>query len=216
MVSGCLKSIGWKEVRQSFFAQVGLKFNTKSFNNKIQNLKSRYKEFKKLRFGQTGFGWDEEKKMVVASPKTRENYFLANPKAKKFRTMGCPEYNNLKIIFGGTTPTGRFSASLARGIESPPREKGHVSNDPPFEEVQQPSPGIADSTNIDGDQIFTTTTKQNACRKRPSKFSDAIVEQNVSTDKRFEKLVDSINGMNQKPENHFSMSNVLSELNSIE
>nr|DAD48963.1 TPA_asm: hypothetical protein HUJ06_018900 [Nelumbo nucifera] len=131
--------------------------------------------------------------------------------------MGCLEYNSLEIIFGGTTPTGRFSASLAHGIESPPREDGHVSNDPHLEEVQQPSSGIADSTNyIDGDQISTTTTKQNARRKRPYEFSDAISEQNVSADKRFEKLVEAINGMNKKLENHVSMSNVLAELNSIE
>nr|DAD36014.1 TPA_asm: hypothetical protein HUJ06_006654 [Nelumbo nucifera] len=130
--------------------------------------------------------------------------------------MGCPEYNSLEIIFGGTTPTGRFSTSLARGIESPPREDGHVSNDPHLEEVQQPSPGIADSANIDGDQISITTTKKNAHRKRPSEFSDAIFEQNVSVDKRFEKLVEAINGMNKKSENHVSMSNVLAELNSFE
>nr|DAD39117.1 TPA_asm: hypothetical protein HUJ06_013440 [Nelumbo nucifera] len=130
--------------------------------------------------------------------------------------MDCPEYNSLENIFEGTTPSGRFSTSLERGIESAPWEDGHVSNDPPPKEVQQPSPGIADSTNIDGDQISTTTTKQNTHRKRPSEFSDAIAEQNVSADKRFEKLVDAINGMNKKPEKHFSMSNVLADLNSIE
>nr|DAD37985.1 TPA_asm: hypothetical protein HUJ06_008626 [Nelumbo nucifera] len=89
-------------------------------------------------------------------------------------------------------------------------------NDPHLEEVQQPSLGIVDSANIDGDQISTTTIKQNACRKKPSEFFVAISEQNVSVDKRFEKLVEAFKGLNKKPENHVSMSNVLAELNSIE
>nr|DAD23492.1 TPA_asm: hypothetical protein HUJ06_024955 [Nelumbo nucifera] len=61
----------------------------------------------------------------------------------------------------------------------------------------QPSLGIVDSPNIDVDHVSIATTKQNAHRKRPSEFFEAIVEQNILADKRFEKLVDAINGMNR-------------------
>ncbi|XP_019055292.1 PREDICTED: L10-interacting MYB domain-containing protein-like [Nelumbo nucifera] len=217
MVAGCLKTQAWKEVRVGFYRALGLKFNTKSFSNKIQDLKSRYKEFKKLRFGQTGFGWDEEKKIVVASPDTWKSYLMVNPKAKRFRTKGCPEYDRLDIIFGGTIAIGQFGTSLARGVQSPPRDEVQVSNnDQPVEESLNPmAHDIGDVNDSDDEWSSTATTRRDVRRKITIDFVDIINKLNEAANARIDKLVDAINGFNDKPDK-YSISTFLDEINTME
>nr|DAD18297.1 TPA_asm: hypothetical protein HUJ06_019760 [Nelumbo nucifera] len=131
-----------------------------------------------------------------------------------FRTMGCLEYNNLEVIFGGTTPTSRFSASLAQGIESPPRDEGNISTDPPVDETQQPSIGVDEPSNCDTDHILAISTKT-PLRKRPSEFCETIVDQATSVDKKFDRLVEAINGLRTRVESPTSMSCVLVDVNTI-
>ncbi|ERN16562.1 hypothetical protein AMTRI_Chr11g153530 [Amborella trichopoda] len=87
-----------------------IKFNRK-FNQTLhkQHLKHRYqylkREYKivKTLLDQTGFAWDERRKIVTAKTEAWDCYLSEHPEAKLYRTRGLPLMGELGIIFGNST-----------------------------------------------------------------------------------------------------------------
>lgn len=61
-----LNNKGYKEVIENFSARTGLVYTKRQFKNKWDRLRGEYNTWKKLN-AQTGLGWDEAKKTVVAT-----------------------------------------------------------------------------------------------------------------------------------------------------
>ncbi|KAF9618892.1 hypothetical protein IFM89_002887 [Coptis chinensis] len=99
--SGTFSKGEWLDMRKQYYNKFGLKHNLKSFKNKMHSLRDRCREYNKLLEG-SGLKWDPALKNVVAPHSWWDDYLKKNPKAKKFRNEGCPEYEKFALIFGET------------------------------------------------------------------------------------------------------------------
>ncbi|KAK8933224.1 hypothetical protein KSP39_PZI016002 [Platanthera zijinensis] len=58
---------GWKNLIASFKERTGKNYDRLQMKNKWDHLKREWKIWKELKHGETGLGWDQEKKTIAAS-----------------------------------------------------------------------------------------------------------------------------------------------------
>jgi hypothetical protein len=78
--------------------------------SKLSELKAKYKVFISLKEN-SGFGWDDVKKMPTAPEEIWAKYIEANPKAKIFRFKSLPYFLQLESLFEGKVAQGKFTLS---------------------------------------------------------------------------------------------------------
>lgn len=78
-------------------------------------LKAKYKMLKVLK-DKSGFGWDEERKMVMATDLVWETYIKAHSGAKWFKTHAFPLFYTMAELVDGTVATG--AAAFHAGPEN--------------------------------------------------------------------------------------------------
>ncbi|KAF5448067.1 hypothetical protein F2P56_033567, partial [Juglans regia] len=80
-------------------------FDGNQVRGKLTRLKGMQRLFTDL-LSQTGMGWDPDTKTVVASDECWENAIRVKSKWGRFRTFGCPKYEELCTIFGASVAYG--------------------------------------------------------------------------------------------------------------
>ncbi|XP_010245132.1 PREDICTED: L10-interacting MYB domain-containing protein-like [Nelumbo nucifera] len=108
----------WRQIREEFYIQTGRKYDLKQFKNKFNLLRARYRVFKKLLTLPPGFSWDPVLKTASAPDDVWDDYIKDNPDAKRFRRAGCPEYDQLEIIFGDATTSGNTASASTQDLPS--------------------------------------------------------------------------------------------------
>jgi len=68
--------------------------------------------------GLSGWGWDKDKGVPVASKEVIEAYFKANPAAEKFRDTPPAFLDLMQELFDGVLATGSYVKSIDEAIES--------------------------------------------------------------------------------------------------
>ncbi|WJX82892.1 hypothetical protein P8452_65598 [Trifolium repens] len=83
---------------------------------------------------QSGFGWDEERKMIkVESDEVWKDYVKSHPNAKDFRYAPIPLFDKLAHAFGKDRATGKESAPPADNVEEIDKEEEERNNDEDIE-----------------------------------------------------------------------------------
>ncbi|KAK7259947.1 hypothetical protein RIF29_25581 [Crotalaria pallida] len=83
-------------------------------NLTIENIKNRFKIWKKQyclvkeMLSKGGFGWDEERKMVVATDSEWNEYIKKHPDARYLRAKCIENYNELGLIVGNEQTSGNW------------------------------------------------------------------------------------------------------------
>lgn len=67
-VGKTLNKVGWAKIHQEFCRQGNVSYNIRQLKNHWEAMKSDYHIFKKLKFGESGLGWNEVTKTIEASP----------------------------------------------------------------------------------------------------------------------------------------------------
>ncbi|KAA8538094.1 hypothetical protein F0562_027702 [Nyssa sinensis] len=70
----------------------------------------------------SGFGWDNDKKCVVAEPLVWEEYIESHKGATMFKNKSLPHFEELLIIFGKDRATGRNVQTVADVVEELDKE----------------------------------------------------------------------------------------------
>lgn len=120
-VIGTFSKNEWEDIRRKYYNICAQKYLPKAYKNKMQSLKEKYKEHKKLIVENTGLGWNSVLGTVDADNAWWDDYIKRYPKSKwikKFRTEGCPEYDKLAIIFDDVVAVGKLHASHLDEFES--------------------------------------------------------------------------------------------------
>ncbi|KAK1352428.1 hypothetical protein POM88_053367 [Heracleum sosnowskyi] len=103
-----LNKEGWVAVYTEFVRQKNVPWTMRQFKNHWEAMKPDYQLFKKLKFGESGLGWNENTKTIEASliwwlQKTQEN-----PKYVKFRDKDLSLYMQYyDTLFGDIVATGQ-------------------------------------------------------------------------------------------------------------
>ncbi|XP_040987791.1 uncharacterized protein LOC121235511 [Juglans microcarpa x Juglans regia] len=93
-------------------------FDGNQVRGKLTRLKGMQRLFTDL-LSQTGMGWDPDTKTVVPSDECWENAIRIKAKWGRFRTFGCPKYEELCTIFGASVAYGTMQhASTQLPVDS--------------------------------------------------------------------------------------------------
>ncbi|KAL5708753.1 hypothetical protein ACHQM5_019515 [Ranunculus cassubicifolius] len=115
---------------------------------------------------QSGFGWDENRKMIVVLDDVWEGYVKSHPDAKSYRYKALTNYDDLVIIIGNANAKG---GGATTGSElSKAREEQNKSDS----DVEEITDGNGVEKN-DNKQQMAKSSQTSTTRKR-SKTGDAI------------------------------------------
>ncbi|KAG1864778.1 hypothetical protein DFJ58DRAFT_714945 [Suillus subalutaceus] len=107
-----------KALKDSHKSSGGAPKTAKSCSRRWGTLKANCLVVQKLR-ELSGFGWDEMRKIVIASDKVWDDYLEAHPEAKVWRSTPFPLYDDIIVLVDGCHATGE--GALHIGYEmSPP------------------------------------------------------------------------------------------------
>ncbi|KAK8951047.1 Protein FAR1-RELATED SEQUENCE 4 [Platanthera zijinensis] len=92
---------GWKNLIAGFKERTGKNYDRMQMKNKWDHLKKDWKLWKELKHGETGLGWDPEKRTIAASEEWWTEKVKVFPGVKKFRCGGiAPDLEEkLNIMF---------------------------------------------------------------------------------------------------------------------
>lgn len=65
-VGSSLSKEGWSVIEKEFTIQTNLSYTHTQFKNHWEKMKDEYKLFKKLKWGESGLGWNEATKTIEA------------------------------------------------------------------------------------------------------------------------------------------------------
>lgn len=96
---------------------ISMKFNVKCLpehiDNHLKTMETTWGVISKLRNKDSGFGWDDNLKMILASPTTYDAYIEANPTHDKYLNKKIESYDEMEIIFGEDVVGGNGAKSFA-------------------------------------------------------------------------------------------------------
>ncbi|XP_026396894.1 uncharacterized protein LOC113291589 [Papaver somniferum] len=131
----------WIEVKDEFNKKNGQNFTMDQIKNRYNLFRVRHNDMKKL-MSLSGFEWDsEDKKIIVDDEGVWDAYLGEYPDKKKYKTNGCPIYEELCTIFGGSTVTGSNAYASAQSVDddTPVKSSRQGSSVVGVEEVSESS-----------------------------------------------------------------------------
>eukprot|EP00268_Persea_americana_P003957 TRINITY_DN11224_c0_g4_i1.p1 TRINITY_DN11224_c0_g4~~TRINITY_DN11224_c0_g4_i1.p1 ORF type:complete len:294 (-),score=60.76 TRINITY_DN11224_c0_g4_i1:610-1491(-) len=105
-VKGGFTCEGWTLMTRSMRSQFGDTFTKDKLKNRFKTLKRTYRIMKGL-LDQSGFRWDNKRKMVTAERSIWNEYVAAHPEAEIYKNKSFPDWVSLAIIFGDSVADGR-------------------------------------------------------------------------------------------------------------
>ncbi|KAK0590713.1 hypothetical protein LWI29_030736 [Acer saccharum] len=87
----------------------------KTYNNyqsRLKWFKAQYQRYTELMRHSSGFGWDPITRRFTASEEVWEDYLKSHPKERHFCTEHYVDYDDLRVVIGNVTASGRNSIGL--------------------------------------------------------------------------------------------------------
>ncbi|XP_073138099.1 uncharacterized protein At2g29880-like [Henckelia pumila] len=88
------------------------------YQSRLKWFKQRYASYSKLMRHNSGFGWDPVTKKFTANDEVWDDYFKSHPRHEYYRTDTFEDYEELKIVVGNGTATGKHSNGSGDDNES--------------------------------------------------------------------------------------------------
>ncbi|KAG6496702.1 hypothetical protein ZIOFF_044572 [Zingiber officinale] len=125
-------------------AKLGCEKTFAQYQSRLKWFKQRYNNYCKLMRHSSGFGWDSMTKKFTASDEVWEDYFKSHPKHEHYRTDTFEDYEDLRLVVGNGTATGKYAIGLGDDIDArtfETEENGESSYQPLFsEDLASPLP----------------------------------------------------------------------------
>ncbi|KAF8400173.1 hypothetical protein HHK36_013469 [Tetracentron sinense] len=167
--SSNLKPKAWKKVVEAFVKNTGLNYDQRQLKNQWDLMKRQYLAWSKL-LQQTGIGYNAHTHIIQMEDERWVEYLKNNPDAKIFRSQTLEFAEDMEILFGGTTATGK--AAWTPGRNSFPDDMLRTSHDSVDLTVDSETSPIVPSTPVDVQQEIEDDTGleeqlNDVRRKRP-------------------------------------------------
>ncbi|KAK9092794.1 hypothetical protein Syun_027705 [Stephania yunnanensis] len=110
-------------------ATLGCEKNFLNYKSRWKWFKDRYQGYVELMHCNSGFGWDHVTKEFTASNEVWEEYFKSHPNQRHYQTDTFVDYDDLRIIVGNATASGKYSIGLGDDIDARTFEVEETSGD---------------------------------------------------------------------------------------
>nr|XP_023914167.1 uncharacterized protein LOC112025719 [Quercus suber] len=108
--SSTFKAGSFALVAKEITAQFGVECHPSYVDNRMRTLRTMWSTIEKLR-KKSGFGWDDNLKMITCDAKTYQEEVMAHRKHAEFLNKKIEMYDELALVVGKDTATGGFSKS---------------------------------------------------------------------------------------------------------
>ncbi|KAF8404226.1 hypothetical protein HHK36_009108 [Tetracentron sinense] len=85
--------------------KLGISLNKEQVRSQIKRLKKEYLAISTL-LDQSGFGWDDTKKMVTADDSVWDEYLKSHSDARPYRIKSIPDFHSLSLIIANDSANG--------------------------------------------------------------------------------------------------------------
>uniref|UniRef100_A0A2N9GSH5 DDE Tnp4 domain-containing protein n=1 Tax=Fagus sylvatica TaxID=28930 RepID=A0A2N9GSH5_FAGSY len=79
-------------------------------SNRLRTIRTTWKTIQTVR-NNSGFGWDDNLKMITCDPKTQDEYLMANPTHVQYLNKKIEFYDKMAIVVGKDVATGSYAYS---------------------------------------------------------------------------------------------------------
>ncbi|XP_075486520.1 uncharacterized protein At2g29880-like [Primulina tabacum] len=101
-----------KKILPALNDKIGCAKTITQYQSRLKWFKGRYNSYCKLMRHNSGFGWDPETKKFTANDEVWKYYFKSHPKHEHYRTDTFEDYEDLRIVVGTGTATGKHSIGV--------------------------------------------------------------------------------------------------------
>ncbi|XP_073315818.1 uncharacterized protein [Primulina huaijiensis] len=101
-----------KKILPALNEKFGCENTITQYQSRLKWFEQRYNNYCKLIRHNSGFGWDSVTKKFTAKDEVLEDYFKSHPKHEHYRTETFEDYEDLRIVVGTGTATGKYSIGL--------------------------------------------------------------------------------------------------------
>ena len=123
------KSEEWTTITNDFNTRMDMTLTRQQLQNQHSTLKAGYSIYHSY-LTQSGFGINNDTKLVTAEPAALRDYFAAHPKAKEYEFKPLMFYDLLHELFEGKVATGKyahvFASPCASAVASLPVSTGAI------------------------------------------------------------------------------------------
>ncbi|XP_026381599.1 uncharacterized protein LOC113276237 [Papaver somniferum] len=118
-VPNLLGNAAWGLIKDEFNRKMGESLSVNQIKSRYYMLRSRYKEITRF-MSLGGLRWDpDEKKVVVEDERVWEAYVKENPDEACYKTLSCPIYEELCVLFGDSPVTKFHAPAENNDVEAP-------------------------------------------------------------------------------------------------
>ncbi|ERN17118.1 hypothetical protein AMTR_s00044p00113880 [Amborella trichopoda] len=107
--NGGFKKNALNRMVEIMMAKFGYFYDAEGLRSKHIVFRTLYRNFKKLIIV-SGFGWDDERKMVTTEADIWDDYIVDNVWGKKYRNKSLPDITRLKLTFCNRVADGARSS----------------------------------------------------------------------------------------------------------
>ncbi|KAK9125830.1 hypothetical protein Scep_014676 [Stephania cephalantha] len=118
-----------KKILPVLNATLGCERNFLNYKSRWKWFKDRYQGYVELMRCNSGFGWDPVTKKITASDEVWEEYFKSHPNQIHYQTDTFTDYDDLRIIVGNATASGKYSIGLGDDPDARTFEAEETSGD---------------------------------------------------------------------------------------
>nr|POE80588.1 hypothetical protein CFP56_14996 [Quercus suber] len=108
--SNTFKACSFATTAKAIFAQFGVECNLSFVENWLRTLRTMWRTIQTLR-KKSGFGWDDNLKMITCDAKTYQEEVMTHRKYAKFLNKRIEMYDELALIVGKDMATSSFTKS---------------------------------------------------------------------------------------------------------
>nr|KJB70052.1 hypothetical protein B456_011G056200 [Gossypium raimondii] len=110
--SNTFKSVSINRVADAISSRFQVQCDTKHVENHLRTVKNQWQIICKIR-GESGFGWDDNMKMITCDRATYDATVMAHKKYEPFLNKIIDHYDEMAVVVGKDMATGSFARTFA-------------------------------------------------------------------------------------------------------
>ncbi|XP_065626547.1 uncharacterized protein LOC136066338 [Quercus suber] len=186
-------------VAKEISAQFGVECHPSYVDNRMRTLRTMWSTIEKLR-KKSGFGWDDNLKMITCDAKTYQEEVMAHRKHADFLNKKIEMYDELALVVGKDTATGGFSKSYIDYENEPDNgDSAEFVADNVEEDVVEKGKNVVESS----------TTGSGISKSRKRGRAHSTVDDSVLTDlsDQLKDIATALKEINRGPVDYTSLYN---------
>ncbi|KAK8370284.1 hypothetical protein V6Z12_A01G168200 [Gossypium hirsutum] len=160
--SNTFKTVSIKRVVEAISERFQVQCDAKHVENHLRTVKNQWQIICKIR-GESGFGWDDNMKMITCDRATYDAAVMAHKKYEPFLNKSIDHYDEMALVVGKDMATGSFARTFA---------------DIDLDDGNQDSVPL-DCYNEEDEEVRTNVSSSGTSKRKRKNVQESVVDEQV-------------------------------------